>query len=164
MFALSHLIVALNLLLQSLTTKEDIYGMKQRLKNLIKYIPLVSRILFGVSRKLDYKTLSRYLIRINEQKGLAEILQEASQCLKDILNYRLFAFAIQDKEQLDVWIDPKVYKQPVCKIIEQDFNVRGSGSLNFHHLGSHRILARNVHDCRKCCLRLLCHWSHFDKW
>ncbi len=108
--------------------------MKQRLKNIIKYVPLVSRILFGVSRKLDYKTLSRYLIRINEQKGLAEILQEASQCLKDILNYRLFAFAIQDKEQLDVWIDPKVYKQPVRKIIEQDFNVRGRGSLNFHHL------------------------------
>jgi diguanylate cyclase (GGDEF)-like protein len=106
--------------------------MKDLLKNIAEYIPLVSRILFGVSRKLDYKTLSRYLIKINEQQDLAEILQEASQCLKEILNYRLFAFAIQDKEQLDVWIDPKVYKQPVRRIIEQDFNMRGS--LNFHHL------------------------------
>jgi len=72
------------------------------------------------------------MLRINEKQELTEILQEASRCLKEILNYRLFAFAIQDESKLDVWIDPKVYKQPVRKIIEKDFSIKGFS--NFHDL------------------------------
>ena len=106
--------------------------MKHLIKKIFENIPLASRILFGVSQKLDYKTLSRYMLRINEKQELVEILQEVSQCLKDILNYRLFAFAIQDEDKLDVWIDPRVYKHPMRKIIEQDFSVQGVS--NFHHI------------------------------
>lgn len=81
-------------------------------------------VLFGISKKMDYKTLSRYMLRINEMQDLNSILEEASSCLKIILNYRLFAFAIQDGGNLEVWIDPNVYKDPFRKIIEKDFGAR----------------------------------------
>ncbi|MBW1961187.1 MAG: GGDEF domain-containing protein [Deltaproteobacteria bacterium] len=104
--------------------------MKHLLKETMKKIPLLSGIFLGFARRLDYKTLSRYMLKINEQKQLSAILKEASRCLKDILNYNLFAFALQDEDKLEVWIDPKVYKQAVRKVIEQDFNVKGFS--NFH--------------------------------
>ena len=85
---------------------------------------MATGLVFGISKKLDYKTLSRYMLRISEVQDLNGILQEASQCLKDILNYRLFAFAIQDEGKLDVWIDPSIYKKPIRKIIEKDFGIR----------------------------------------
>ena len=110
--------------------------MKHLIKRIFEKIPLVSRIHFGISQKLDYKTLSRYMLRINEKRELPEILLEVSQCLKDILNYRLFAFAIQDEDKLDVWVDPSVYKHPMRKIIEQDFSVRELS--NFQHIHNDR--------------------------
>lgn len=88
-------------------------------------------VFFGISKKMDYKTLSRYMLRINEMQDLDGILKEASQCLKIILNYRLFAFAMQDEGQLEVWIDPNIYKDPFRKIIEKDFGIRNDYAM--HH-------------------------------
>ena len=84
-------ILALKLLTSVATRFEDTCVMNQFIKNIFENVPLASRILFGISQKLDYKTLSRYMLKINEKQELMEILQEVSQCLKDILNYRLFA-------------------------------------------------------------------------
>ena len=95
--------------------------MKYFLNKIVWNVSMAAGLLFGISKKLDYKTLSRYMLRINEMQDLHSILKEASQCLKDILNYRLFAFAIQDEGKLDVWIDPNVYKKAFQKIIEKDF-------------------------------------------
>jgi diguanylate cyclase (GGDEF)-like protein len=86
--------------------------------------------LFGFAKRIDYKTLNRYIIGMNESLTLDNILLEASRCLKDILNYQLFAFAVQDQNRLDVWIDPRVYQKPISKIIEQDF---GSGYTRHMH-------------------------------
>jgi diguanylate cyclase (GGDEF)-like protein len=85
--------------------------------------------LLGFSKRIDYKTLNRYVIGMNESLTLDHVLLEASRCLKDILNYQLFAFAVEDGDRLDVWIDPRMYQQPISKIIERDF---GSGSLKQH--------------------------------
>jgi len=73
---------------------------------------------------MDYQTLSRYMLRISQMQDLNSILQEASRCLKIILHYRLFAFAIQDEGKLDVWIDPNIFKDPFRKIIDKDFGIR----------------------------------------
>ena len=85
--------------------------------------------LFGLSKRIDYKTLNRYVIGMNESLTLDHVLLEASRCLKDILNYQLFAFAVQDGERLDVWIDPRMYQEPLSKVIKRDF---GSGSSRQH--------------------------------
>ncbi len=94
------------------------------LRKIVENLGAAFGLLFGTAKKMDYKTLSRYMLRINEMQDLNSILQEASRCLKIILNYRLFAFAIQDDGKLEVWIDPNIYKDPFRKIIEKDFGVR----------------------------------------
>jgi len=77
--------------------------------------------LLGLSKSIDYKSLNRYVIGMNECLTLDHVLLEASRCLKDILNYQLFAFAVQDRERLDVWIDPRMYQQSICNVIDRDF-------------------------------------------
>jgi diguanylate cyclase (GGDEF)-like protein len=78
-------------------------------------------LMLGLSKRIDYKTLNRYVIGMNESLTLDHVLLEASRCLKDILNYQLFAFAVQDGERLDVWIDPRMYQKPLSRVIERDF-------------------------------------------
>jgi len=99
--------------------------MKYFFKRLLRNASVATGVLFGVAKKIDYKTLSRYMLRINEMQDLNSIIQETSLCLKDILNYRLFAFAVQDDDKVDVWIDPSIYKKPMGKIIKNDFGARG---------------------------------------
>jgi diguanylate cyclase (GGDEF)-like protein len=82
-----------------------------------------ANVLFGMARQIDYKTLNRYIIAINQCQTLDSILHEASLCLKDILNYHLFAFAVQDRERMDVWIDPRIYQEPLKQIIQKDFGI-----------------------------------------
>ncbi len=55
-------------------------------KKLLRNASVATGVLFGVAKKIDYKTLSRYMLRINEMQDLNSIIQETSLCLKDILN------------------------------------------------------------------------------
>ncbi len=91
----------------------------------------VTGMLFGIAKKIDYKTLNHYIIGMNECLTLDNILLEASRCLKDILNYQLFAFAVQNKDRLDVWIDPRIYQQPLSKVIERDFGTSSDQHIHF---------------------------------
>ncbi|MBW2367337.1 MAG: GGDEF domain-containing protein [Deltaproteobacteria bacterium] len=106
------------------------HKMRQAVDNSLAIAGLV----FGLSKRIDYNTLNRYMISMNECLTLDHILQQASQCLKDILNYQLFAFAVQDQNQdrLDVWIDPRIYQKPLRNVIERDFGKMSS--FNTHYL------------------------------
>ncbi|MEA1968925.1 MAG: diguanylate cyclase [Thermodesulfobacteriota bacterium] len=89
-------------------------------------------ILFSTSvRQSDHKRLAQYIIALNQKKLPIEIINEASQCLKDILDYRLFAFVIQNNEKLDVWLDPRMYKKSLESIIINDFNVKNKSNINY---------------------------------
>jgi diguanylate cyclase (GGDEF)-like protein len=105
--------------------------MEPIIKNIMGRTVAAAGKIFGLSKRIDYKTLNRYIIGMNESLTLDHVLLEASRCLKDILHYQLFAFAVEDGERLDVWIDPRMYQQPISRIIERDF---GAGSLqqNIH--------------------------------
>jgi len=63
-----------------------------------------------IVRGRDYKLLNEYILKINRLKDIDEILFEASNCLKDILNYELFAFAFRNTQGLDIWVDPRYYQ------------------------------------------------------
>jgi diguanylate cyclase (GGDEF)-like protein len=102
------------------------------IKRFFRNATTAANILFGVARQIDYKALNRYIVAINQSPTLDNILQEASRCLKEILNYHLFAFAVQDREKLDVWIDPRVYQAPLKSVLNRDF-----GSIE--HLQVHTI-------------------------
>lgn len=95
--------------------------MKPAFKRMMNRTMTAAGMLFELSKKIDYKTLNRYIIGMNECLTLDHVLLEASRCLKYILNYQVFAFAVQDGERLDVWIDPKTYRQAISRVIERDF-------------------------------------------
>ncbi len=105
--------------------------MNSLIGKITRNISALTGAIFGAARNVDYKTLSNYILAINQVKDMDEILLEVSKCLKDILNYRLFAFAVQDGDQLKVWIDPSLYKKPIRKIIEKDFNYTGRFKIRY---------------------------------
>jgi diguanylate cyclase (GGDEF)-like protein len=77
-----------------------------------------------MARHVDYRALNRYMLSMNQGASLDLILQEAARCLKEILNYHLFAFAVREGEHLDVWIDPRIYHAPLMQVIQKDFDPR----------------------------------------
>jgi diguanylate cyclase (GGDEF)-like protein len=105
--------------------------MKSAFHRMMRNATALTGVFFGVAKKIDYKTLNRYIISMNECLTLDNILLEASHCLKDILNYQLFAFAVQDHDRLDVWIDPRMYQQSLSKVIERDFDPNSIQNINF---------------------------------
>jgi diguanylate cyclase (GGDEF)-like protein len=95
--------------------------MTPNIKKSMERVMAATGMLLGIAKRIDYKTLNRYIIGMNECLSLDHILLEASRCLKDILEYQLFAFAVQDGNRLDVWIDPRVYQDSIRRVIERDF-------------------------------------------
>lgn len=78
-------------------------------------------VVFRIGRGVDYRTLSHYILKINQYKGIDEILYEASTCLKDILNYDLFGFALKNEGAMDVWIDPRIHNATLMNCVKDDF-------------------------------------------
>lgn len=91
------------------------------IKRFFRNAATAAHVLFGVARQIDYKALNRYILSIHQGLTLDDILREAARCLKEILNYHLFAFAVQDRDRLDVWIDPRIYQAPLKRVIQRDF-------------------------------------------
>lgn len=85
----------------------------------------------SVGKPTDHKRLTNYIITINQKESTEDILGELSLCLKDILNYRLFAFVIKQKDNLDIWLDPRTYKNSLEEVIIKDFNIQDKENLNY---------------------------------
>ena len=53
-------------------------------------------LLFGFAgQQADHKKLTRHIVSINQKKSTTDIINEAALCLKETLDYRLFAFVIK---------------------------------------------------------------------
>jgi diguanylate cyclase (GGDEF)-like protein len=100
------------------------------MKRVINHILAVARLRYKVLMGADYKKLNNYILKINQLRDIDRILHETARCLKDILNYELYGFALKDGNAVDVWVDPSAYKTPLIDIIQGelegqkiDFNV-----------------------------------------
>ncbi len=78
-------------------------------------------------KRADHKTLSRHIIKLNQKKKPGDIIRQSASCLKEIAQYRLFAFAIkttnQTYAQTYAWMDPDICKKKLEKMIRKDFNL-----------------------------------------
>ncbi len=77
---------------------------------------------FNVIRGIDYQTLSQYILKINQHNDIDGILFEVSRCLKDMLDYELFGFALKSETSLDLWIDPRMHSTFFADYVAKDFN------------------------------------------
>ena len=83
------------------------------IKKLIDQALTTAALGYKIVRGIDYRTLSLYILKINEQKDMDSILFEVSKCLKDILDYELFGFVLKNGNATDVWIDPRFTRNPL---------------------------------------------------
>ncbi len=83
------------------------------------------------ARQSDHKKLAQHIINVNQQDTPAGIINAVSLCLKDILGYRLFAFVIKQDQTLDVWLDPRMYKNSLESVIINDFQVLDNSKINY---------------------------------
>ncbi len=115
------------------------YTVKKLLRNTFTAIELGYKIIRGI----DYQTLSQYILKINRHKDINDILFEVSRCLKDILDYELFGFALKNGGTIDVWIDPRMYSTLFTDYVSRDFESQNIG-FNVHCF--EKKDADNCHD------------------
>lgn len=95
-----------------------------RLKNVINNTLKTLEIILNAMKRIDYKSLNSFILKTNGSQDINEILFEVSRCLKEILDYELFSVVIKHNGSLEVWIDPRAYKNYFISKIEKDFNCK----------------------------------------
>ncbi|MHB8772314.1 MAG: sensor domain-containing diguanylate cyclase [Syntrophales bacterium] len=100
---------------------------------------------YRLARGIDYKTLSEHILSIHQLKDIDSILYKSARCLKDILDYRLFAFAMRDGEAVDIWLDPKLRSDnpAILDVIKSDLCVTGDNYI-LHHFDDEAAEARGI--------------------
>ena len=76
--------------------------------------------------------LARHIVSLSQKSDSADIINEVANCLKETLGYRLFAFVVQKNTgDMDVWLDPHMYKSSIESIILKDFQMDDAARLNY---------------------------------
>jgi diguanylate cyclase (GGDEF)-like protein len=105
--------------------------MQQRFKSFLNSTLKTLEIIITAVRRIDYKSLNSFILKTNGSQDINEILFEVSRCLKDILDYELFSVVIKHNGSLEVWIDPRAYKDYFISMIEKDFNCKCIEKINY---------------------------------
>jgi len=106
--------------------------MKQVLSKISHRVAELFSIIFKIAQKqADYNKLTRHIVALNKKQSSREIITETALYLKDILNYRLFAFVIKKEDGVDIWLDPRMYKKNLEDMILKDFNIKHQESLHY---------------------------------
>ena len=89
---------------------------------------------YRFARGIDYKQLNHHILLIHQLKDIDDILYKSSRCLKEIMDYDLFGFAMRDEDALDIWIDPKFQfnNTAFLDMIKSDMGA-ASGDCTLHH-------------------------------
>ncbi|MBF0226862.1 MAG: GGDEF domain-containing protein [Desulfobacterales bacterium] len=106
--------------------------MEKFLNKMVKNTLLKMSFLINMVKTIDYKTLYHYILRIHQKKEIDSILIETSKCLKDILNYRLFAFTLKTGEDINAWVDPIINENSFTQVIKNDFHT--DKGIFIHHI------------------------------
>ena len=96
-----------------------------------RFLALFSVAFQEAALQADHARLSRHIVALNKKTSSTDIINELSVCLKNILNYRLFAFVVKKEAGVDVWLDPSMYKTALEHIILQDFHLEKPADLTY---------------------------------
>ncbi|MFH1154057.1 MAG: GGDEF domain-containing protein [Pseudomonadota bacterium] len=106
--------------------------MKVTLTRLSNTVSAMVSLMFGTAAKQsDHKRLISYIVALNEKNTPDAIIHEASLCLKDILDFRLFAFVYKSATGIDVWLNPRMYKKSLESVVISDFDLAGNTEINY---------------------------------
>jgi len=106
--------------------------MQQVINKISSRMTAIFSMIFNMVRKqADHQSLTRHIIALNKKQSAEQIINETAACLKNILNYRLFAFVTSKDDGVDIWLDPRMYKKSLEKIILEDFSLNNREDLNY---------------------------------
>jgi len=108
--------------------------MNQTLKRICIRAAKAAELSYRFSWRVNYKKLNQHILSIHQLKDVDAILYKSSRCLKEILDYDLFGFAMWDGEALEIWIDPKfqLNNTAFLDMIRSDMGA-ASGDCLLHH-------------------------------
>jgi diguanylate cyclase (GGDEF)-like protein len=119
-------------------------NMLSKTKKIMKEAVAKLHLGYRITRGIDYKTLSAYMLKINRYKDIDDILIEASRCLKDILDYELFGFILKNGTSLDLWIEPRAHTTLFIEFLRKEFN---SQIIDCNVHGFNEKTGENCHNC-----------------
>ncbi len=106
--------------------------MKQALSRLSNTMTTVLSLVFKTARiQADHKKLTHHILKINKHSVPEKIINEMALCLKEILDYRMFAFVIKTAARADIWLDPGMYRATLEQIVLKDFQIQSPSDLNY---------------------------------
>lgn len=82
--------------------------------------------------KSDYINLSRYILSINQQQTLNDIMLVTADCLITIMNYEFPAVAIHDENDCEIWADSILDEKTLSKLFGNE-SVE-SPEVSIHHI------------------------------
>lgn len=92
-----------------------------------------------------HKDLNRHILAIHKLLTIEDLVNETARILKDILAYKLFAFAIQDESGLNIWSDPVLSKQRLLDMVAKDFPGAAISSLTCIRQASKKVIRTFFH-------------------
>ncbi|HSA78116.1 MAG TPA: hypothetical protein VLG72_04575 [Nitrospirota bacterium] len=111
----------LTLYLLYVVFRED-NDMLSKTKKIMKEAVATLYLGYRITRGIDYRTLSAYILKINRYKDIDDILIENSRCLKDILDHELFGSILKNGTSLDLWIELRVHTTLFIEFLWKEFN------------------------------------------
>ena len=118
--------------------------MLSKTKKIMKEAVATLHLGYRITRGIDYRTLSAYILKINRYKNIDDILIEASRCLRDILDYELFGFILKNGTSLDLWIEPRAHTTLFIEFLRKEFN---SQIIDCNVHGFNEKTGENCHNC-----------------
>jgi len=85
----------------------------------------------ATAREADHQKLARHIINLNQQNSIQDIIHEVSVNLKELLNYRQYAFVLKRKTGIDVWLDSRMYSKSLESVLMEDFRLDSETAINY---------------------------------
>lgn len=108
-----------------------IHHLSQRLSSLV----LMSLRL--TQKEADQKKLLRHIMDLNQKHSTEEIIRQSADCLSELLDYQVLAFAISQGAHAEVWMDPLNGVSFLMPVIEKDFKLPDQTCLKVRPLLAH---------------------------
>lgn len=109
--------------------------MKQTFNRIFyKLFSFLPRLFRQIPPPVDHKKLTQQILTISQQHSSMEMISEMAGCLKESLDYQLFAFILEQKTSLKVWLDPQMYQAGLESVLLRDFPLSDKSEITHMNL------------------------------
>jgi diguanylate cyclase (GGDEF)-like protein len=101
--------------------------MQTGLETIMKKAGALGAAIIGRSAELD-----EHILSIHRQTSIESLVARAARSLKDVLDYQLFAFVLEETDGLHIWSDPLLHRNRLRELTAKDFH--DTAISRFYHI------------------------------